>query len=152
RLNPAAFQQCFSAWLELLMGDDEVRLLNIDGKTSRRSHDRKNKLGPLHLVSVWASERGLTLGQVATAEKSNEITAIPLLLDLVPLEPGHDIPRRREPSAGSPPGGEPGMVASLRTRPAQAAPRRQDELSHEMAEGSRHTGRKRKPSPYCSTP
>lgn len=83
RLNPAAFQQCFSAWLELLMGDDEVRLLNIDGKTLRRSHDRKNKLGPLHLVSVWASERGLTLGQVATAEKSNEITAIPLLLDLV---------------------------------------------------------------------
>src|SRR6185437_4523112 len=49
----------------------------------------------------------------------------------VPLEPGHDIPRRREPSAGSTPGGEPGMVASLRTRPAQAAPRRQDELSHE---------------------
>ena len=86
RLNPLAFQQCFSAWLESLMGEDKERLLNIDGKTLRRSHDHKNKLGPLHLVSVWASEHGLTLGQVATDEKSNEITAIPVLLDLVDVK------------------------------------------------------------------
>jgi predicted transposase YbfD/YdcC len=86
RVNPLAFQKCFSLWLDSLIGDEKVRLLNIDGKTLRRSHDRKKNLGPLHLVSVWASEQGLTLGQVATDEKSNEITAIPVLLDLVDVK------------------------------------------------------------------
>src|SRR5690348_4140674 len=86
RLNPLAFQQCFSAWLESFLGGSGVRLLSIDGKTLRRSHDRKHKLGPLHVVSVWASEEGLTLAQVATAEKSNEITAIPVLLELVDVQ------------------------------------------------------------------
>ena len=59
--------------------------LAVDGKTLRRSHDRKRNLGALHSVSVWASEFGLTLAQVATEEKSNEITAIPTLLSLVDL-------------------------------------------------------------------
>ena len=58
----------------------------IDGKTARRSHDRKNGLGALHCVSVWASEYGLSLGQVACAEKANEITAIPELLRLVDIQ------------------------------------------------------------------
>ena len=58
----------------------------MDGKTARRSHDRKNGLGALHSVSVWASEFGLSLGQVACAEKSNEITAIPELLRLVDIQ------------------------------------------------------------------
>jgi transposase-like protein len=57
----------------------------VDGKTARRSHDRKNGLGALHSVSVWASDFGLSLGQVACAEKSNEITAIPELLRLVDI-------------------------------------------------------------------
>ena len=57
--------------------------LAVDGKTLRRSHDRKNGLGALHSVTVWASEYGLSLGQVACAEKSNEITAIPELLKLL---------------------------------------------------------------------
>ncbi len=57
----------------------------IDGKTLRRSHDRKNGLGALHSVSVWAADFGLTLGQVATDDKSNEITAIPELLRLVDI-------------------------------------------------------------------
>jgi len=61
-------------------------VLAIDGKTARRSHDRKNGLGALHSVSVWASEFGLSLGQVACAEKSNEITAIPELLKLVDIQ------------------------------------------------------------------
>jgi hypothetical protein len=52
-------------------------VLSVDGKTARRSHDRRHGLGALHAVSVWASEFGLSLGQVACAEKSNEITAIP---------------------------------------------------------------------------
>ena len=61
-------------------------ILSVDGKTSRRSHDRAKGLGALHTVSVWASEWGLSLGQVACAEKSNEITAIPELLRLVDIK------------------------------------------------------------------
>ncbi len=61
-------------------------MLAVDGKTARRSRDRTNGLGSLHSVSVWASELGLSLGQVACAEKSNEITAIPELLRLVNLK------------------------------------------------------------------
>src|SRR5207244_7142419 len=58
----------------------------VDGKTARRSHDRGKGLGALHCVSVWASDFGLSLGQVACDEKSNEITAIPELLRLVDIK------------------------------------------------------------------
>jgi predicted transposase YbfD/YdcC len=70
------------------MGQDhsEGPTIAIDGKSLRRSHDGKNGLGPLHLVSAWASEYGLTLGQVATEEKSNEITAIPELLEQIDVK------------------------------------------------------------------
>ena len=57
----------------------------VDGKTLRRSHDRAKGWGALHSVSLWAADYGLTLGQVATAEKSNDITAIPELLKLVEI-------------------------------------------------------------------
>lgn len=90
-LNPTAFQASFMEWLQSLRnkaaattGIDQP-VLAIDGKTLRRSHDRANGLGALHSVTVWASEFGLTLGQVATNEKSNEITAIPELLKLVDI-------------------------------------------------------------------
>jgi predicted transposase YbfD/YdcC len=63
----------------------EQPVLAIDGKTARRSHNRQNGLGALHSVSIWASEFGLSLGQVACAEKSNEITAIPEVLRLVDI-------------------------------------------------------------------
>jgi len=92
RLKPAAFQACFATWLDNLRaraasGDDVMhRLLNVDGKTSRRSHDRSKGLGPLHSVSVWAADERMTLAQVACDEKSNEITAIPEVLKLVPPE------------------------------------------------------------------
>jgi len=90
-LPPAAFQQCFQRWLQTLqMSADEngenPTHIAIDGKTLRRSHDRQHGLGPLHLVSAWASDVGITLGQVATEEKSNEITAIPQLLELIDVE------------------------------------------------------------------
>src|SRR5262245_41392509 len=90
-LQPGAFQACFVPWLQSLRAKVaeatgiEQPALAVDGKTARRSHDRKNGLGALHCVSVWASEFGLSLGQVACAEKSNEITAIPELLRLVDL-------------------------------------------------------------------
>jgi predicted transposase YbfD/YdcC len=64
----------------------EQPILAVDGKSARRSHDRKNGLGVLHSVSVWASDFGLSLGQVACAEKSNEITAIPEVLKRVDLK------------------------------------------------------------------
>lgn len=89
-LSPAVFQQCFGEWLNSLGvsadASESDRHIAIDGKTLRRSHDKKNGLGPLHIVSAWASDRGITLGQVATAEKSNEITAIPELLDIIDVE------------------------------------------------------------------
>jgi predicted transposase YbfD/YdcC len=90
-LQPAAFQACFASWLRSLRAEAvaetgvEQPTLAVDGKTARRSHDRDNGLGALHSVSVWASEYGLSLGQVACAEKSNEITAIPELLRLVDI-------------------------------------------------------------------
>ncbi len=64
----------------------ERPILSVDGKAARRSHDRRKGLGALHSVSIWASEFGLSLGQVACAEKSNEITAIPELLRLVDIK------------------------------------------------------------------
>jgi predicted transposase YbfD/YdcC len=86
RLSPAAFQRCFMAWIQSLVGPNGTKHLAIDGKTLRGSHDTKKGLGPLHMVSVWASDRHLTLGQVATAAKSNEITAIPEVLELVDVK------------------------------------------------------------------
>ena len=90
-LKPAAFQACYVNWLNALRARAaaasgvEQPILAIDGKTLRRSHDRKSGLGALHSVSIWASEFGLSLGQVACAEKSNEITAIPEVLRLVDI-------------------------------------------------------------------
>jgi len=83
-LKPEAFQRCFQEWIAACVASGEgerVRHVAIDGKTLRRSHDRRRALGPLHVVSAWASEQGVALGQLATDEKSNEITAIPELLD-----------------------------------------------------------------------
>jgi hypothetical protein len=91
-LKPDAFQSCFTGWLRSLCATAaattgvERPVLAVDGKTLRRSHDRKNGLGALHSVTVWASEYGLSLGQAACDEKSNEITAIPELLRLVDVE------------------------------------------------------------------
>jgi predicted transposase YbfD/YdcC len=91
-LRPEAFRACFVSWLTSLRAEAaaatgvEQPVLAADGKTARRSHDHKNGLGALHSVSVWASEFGLSLGQVACAEKSNEITAIPEVLRLVDLK------------------------------------------------------------------
>src|SRR6266404_2184809 len=91
-LKPDAFQTCFVNWLTWLRAQAaettgvDKPVLAVDGKTLRRSHDRSKGLSALHSVSVWASEFGLSLGQVACAEKSNEITAIPELLRLVDIK------------------------------------------------------------------
>lgn len=86
-LKPEAFGRCFNAWIaESLSTDATGRLIAIDGKTLRRSHNRRDGLGPLHLVSAWASEQGVSLGQLASEEKSNEITAIPELLEQIDVK------------------------------------------------------------------
>lgn len=83
RLKPQAFQACFRAWVQAVQEALDIKHVAIDGKTLRGSGSAK--LGPLHLVSAWATAQRLSLGQVAVDEKSNEITAIPALLELLDL-------------------------------------------------------------------
>jgi predicted transposase YbfD/YdcC len=85
RLDPLAFQQCFGSWIGALSQATDLKLIAIDGKALRDSLDRAHGKAALHLVSAWATENHLTLGQVATDAKSNEITAIPRLLELLDL-------------------------------------------------------------------
>lgn len=84
-LDPALFKDCFTAWVDTLR-DTGPDIVAIDGKTSRRSHDRARGRGPLHMVSAWAARQRLVLGQEATDAKSNEIAAIPLLLERLELK------------------------------------------------------------------
>lgn len=85
RLDPAQLVACIQQWLDDV-GRELGNHIAIDGKTLRGSFDKAAGKNPLHLVSAWACEARLTLGQVATEAKSNEITAIPLLLDLLDLK------------------------------------------------------------------
>lgn len=85
-LKPEAFQRCFQTWLGRISNGSSsagVDIIAVDGKALRRSHHAAAGLGPLFLVSAWAVRRGISLGQLATEEKSNEITAIPQLLDQI---------------------------------------------------------------------
>jgi predicted transposase YbfD/YdcC len=88
-IDGALFAQCFTAWVEGLRDPTacgkEPEIIAIDGKSSRRTHDRGKDRGPLHMVSAWASSQRLVLGQQACEAKSNEITAIPLLLERLAL-------------------------------------------------------------------
>lgn len=82
-IDPAAFQRCFGQWAQALVQATAGRLIAIDGKTLRGSADPANDRAALHLVSAWAQANHLVLGQVAVADKSNDITAIPQLLQLI---------------------------------------------------------------------
>ena len=85
RLDPEQFQSCFVEWTQAVAALLPGEVVAIDGKTVRRSHDRRAGRQAIHLVSAWASANTLTLGQVKTEEKSNEITAIPRLLEMLEL-------------------------------------------------------------------
>jgi predicted transposase YbfD/YdcC len=85
-LDPVAFRNCFVGWMDAVCGRLGLNCLQIDGKSHRGTADKGKKLGCLHTVSLWASQTGLTLGEVAVDGKSNEITAIPKLLELLDLE------------------------------------------------------------------
>jgi predicted transposase YbfD/YdcC len=94
-LDPDELRRCFLSWVRAVVaapgetgepGAPGQQVVAVDGKTLRRSHDRRTGKEALHLVSAWAAESGLVVGQVATDTKSNEITAIPALLRLLALE------------------------------------------------------------------
>jgi predicted transposase YbfD/YdcC len=85
-LRPEQFQACFARWMQALVENTAGRVVAIDGKTLRRSLDRAAGKSALHMISAWAVENGVSLGQRACADKSNEITAIPELLQLLELE------------------------------------------------------------------
>jgi predicted transposase YbfD/YdcC len=84
QIDPEVFARCFGNWVASICPSLQFKTISIDGKTSRGSGSQADK--PLHLVSAWANEARLTLGQVAVADKSNEITAIPKLLDILELK------------------------------------------------------------------
>ncbi len=84
-LDAEQFQRCFAAWVAALVGVPDG-VIAIDGKTARRTHDKKGGRAAIHVVSAFAARQRLVLGQVAVADKSNEITAIPRLLDMLAIE------------------------------------------------------------------
>jgi hypothetical protein len=85
KLNPKALEQKLSQWLQQIMGAVFQEIIPIDGKSLRGSYDREKGLKNLHLVTAWASEQRLVLGQVKVEDHSNEITAIPALLELIDI-------------------------------------------------------------------
>ncbi|HEX9718208.1 MAG TPA: ISAs1 family transposase [Ramlibacter sp.] len=84
-LDPEAFERCFVSWMNALAGGSRAQVIPIDGKTLRRSFNRASNKAAVHMVSAWAAENELVFGQLATDAKSNEITAIPRLLELLDL-------------------------------------------------------------------
>jgi len=89
-LDPAQFQHCFLGWVQAVVTQTQGQLtpgqvVALDGKTLRRSHDRTNGKAAIHLVSAWATQNRLVLGQVKVDDKSNEITALPALVQLLAL-------------------------------------------------------------------
>jgi len=85
RIDPRAFSVCFCRWVQAISAALGRAHIAIDGKTLRRSFDAASGLGPLHVVSAWATQQHLSLGQLAVDGKSNEIKAIPRLLELLDL-------------------------------------------------------------------
>jgi predicted transposase YbfD/YdcC len=86
RILPAKMTECFIAWTRSVAEITDGEVVAIDGKTARHSYDRKKNLGAIHMVSAWANKAGMSLGQVKTEVKSNEITAIPILLDMLEIK------------------------------------------------------------------
>ena len=86
RLPGEEVSHCFSRWVQSVSELTEGEIVAIDGKTARRSFDGHDKMGAIHMVSAWANQAGLSLGQVKTQDKSNEITAIPRLLEMLEIK------------------------------------------------------------------
>ena len=85
-LKPAEFEKCLLSWITALQEISDGQIVAIDGKTLRRSFDRASGKAAIHMVSAWATANQISLGQVVTDEKSNEITAIPKLLEMLEIQ------------------------------------------------------------------
>jgi predicted transposase YbfD/YdcC len=85
-IAPERLQHCFISWMQAAHIATQGEVIAIDGKTVRGSFDKKSKKNAIHMVSAFAANNGVVLGQIKTEEKSNEITAIPQLLDLLDIE------------------------------------------------------------------
>lgn len=85
KISPAALEQSFNSWLSSVIEDLGAQVIPIDGKTVKGSYDRNSEQSALHLVSAWATENRLFLGQVKVESRTNEITAIPALLKLLDI-------------------------------------------------------------------
>ena len=85
-ISSNALHRCFAEWVETIREAISGEIVAVDGKTLRRSKDKQKELKPLHVVSAWANQNRLVLGEIATEEKSNEITAIPALLKLLNIK------------------------------------------------------------------
>jgi predicted transposase YbfD/YdcC len=85
KINPKEFEQCFRRWVQSLVEKLGVEVVAIDGKNHRGSYDRASQLKALHMVSAWSNEHRLVLGQTKVSAKSNEITAIPALLEMLDI-------------------------------------------------------------------
>lgn len=85
RLDTAAFFKCLQTWVDHLTFDLAGKGIHVDGKTARHSFDHASNVKAMHMVSAWVDELSLCLGQIATDQKSNEITAVPMLLDLIEI-------------------------------------------------------------------
>lgn len=85
-IEPEQFQSCFINWMNAAELDTNGEVIAIDGKTVRRSYDKKSKQNAIHMVSAFAAENGVVLGQIKTEEKSNEIKAIPELLSKLDIQ------------------------------------------------------------------
>jgi len=86
KLSPRKFEACFISWVESISELFDGEIVAVDGKTLRRSHDKSYGKKAIHMVSAWATENSLVLGQIKTDDKSNEITAIPELLKSLKLK------------------------------------------------------------------
>jgi len=86
RLKPTAIEQCFMEWVRDIRQHTEREVIAVDGKTVKGSFNSRTETSPLHMVSAWATENRLVLGHVKTPDKSNEITTIPSLLELIALK------------------------------------------------------------------
>jgi Transposase DDE domain len=85
-LEPKEFEKCFSSWLKSLTIDLKKEIIALDGKTVRGSGNKRQKEPAIHLVSAWAAKTRIMLAQIKTEDKSNEITAIPKLLDMLDVK------------------------------------------------------------------
>jgi predicted transposase YbfD/YdcC len=85
-IDPLSFRECFIKWINNVSNITDGEIIAIDGKTVRRSFDKASKKSAIHMVSAWASNTGIVLGQTKVDEKTNEIKAIPVLLDSLVLK------------------------------------------------------------------